>query len=82
MSPFGPGNCPSRCLVASIWRLRSCRGPRVDALRPQLSDFSEVLGNGGEEEFVLCTFGAAQASSVQAEDALSDVSTRGTDLRI
>ena len=61
VSPFGSGNRPSRRFVASIWPLSSCRGLRVGALRPQLREFSQVLGDGGEEEFVLGTIGAAQA---------------------
>ena len=61
VSPFGSGNRPSRRLEASIWPLRSCRGLRVGALGPQLREFSEVLGDGGEEEFVFGTIGTAQA---------------------
>ena len=61
VSPFGSGNLPSRRLVASIWSFSSCRGLQFCALRPQLREFSEVLGDGGEEEFVLGTIGAAQA---------------------
>ena len=61
MSPFGSGNRPYRRLKAFIWPISSCHGLRVGALRPQLREFSEILGDGGEEELVLGTIGAAQA---------------------
>ena len=76
VSPLGSVDRPSRRLEAFIWPLSSCRGLRVGALRPQLREFSEVLGDGGEEKFVFRTIGAAQAWPVQAEDALEVDRTR------
>ncbi len=36
----------------------------------EFCEFSEVPGGGGEEEFITCATGAAQAKASEPEDAL------------
>jgi hypothetical protein len=56
----------------------SC-GCRRAWYREELGELPEVLGGGGEEEFVVCAAWAAQSEPAEAEDAL-EVSEQHLDL--
>ena len=61
--------CAESCALKSARASFLSGFARLLRCRKNLSQFAEVLGGGGEEEFVICTAWAASSQSSQPENA-------------